>query len=543
MSIHGNQYILPLFNPYQNVPIIKESDELALAFYLLTKEMKQNEKIVSFSRLLWPFLCIQGVIGTHIILDGLNIFSKQGKLSNPPRQPLIGHLLRNIDNRTQIEQLNNILEVLTYQDKEAKEIGEGEDSEYQNLHIEALVNPEFLQTLIKLIPLIEYLPISEYLPLDTSLSTEEALKVAQKYRDIVDYMKGNARRWETQIELIGKEIDKWLIDLNVQSKDIDLRYSSQITKTSQVIDSNQIKEQLALERDKIDQWKVGEKKKIIENISVLFKTLERELEEIVKKNKFFTREDLIKSRVFEDLIKPFEEHFKYLLDEGQHFLDSVNSLTKKYMELKEKIPQIDQEAKNKLEALTSELQIKLIDRDKNLSEFEQEKIEKLNQINTLKTQIESLYTNIKTIIQNKQANCLHEARDLVNWSLSDNQAEFFSRPIQWIYMPLYAIIVEEEGKMEERINILLPGYITDDPNNIYKDLNNEMRNLKLLIVEKVEDDMALRSNFEFSCENKNLLIDKNLIKKIQQGISILRTRSVINLEIENKIRENFNLLT
>jgi len=106
MSIHGNQYILPLFYNHSSLPPIKDYDELALSFYLLTKNLKQNEKILSFSRLLWPFLCVQGVISSHIILDGLNIFSKKGKLSNPPRQPLIGHVLRNIENRTKTEFIN-----------------------------------------------------------------------------------------------------------------------------------------------------------------------------------------------------------------------------------------------------------------------------------------------------------------------------------------------------------------------------------------------------------------------------------------------------
>ncbi|MHA1192803.1 MAG: hypothetical protein ACTSP9_10970 [Promethearchaeota archaeon] len=93
MSIHGSQYLLTLFNAPPNIPPINENDELALAFYLLTKDKKHSEKITSFSRLLWPFLCIQGVISTHIILDGLMLFSRKGKLSNPPRQPLIGHLI------------------------------------------------------------------------------------------------------------------------------------------------------------------------------------------------------------------------------------------------------------------------------------------------------------------------------------------------------------------------------------------------------------------------------------------------------------------
>ena len=314
MSIHGNQQILPLFTTRQNLPPIKEYDELTLAFYLLTKNCKHEERVISFSRLLWPFLCVQGAIGTHIILDGLEVFSKKGKLSNPPRQPVIGHLLRNVEGLTKSEQLNKIIEVLSYIDKEAEEFGLGEDSKFQKLKINALVNPEFLQTLAKLLPLVEFKPISDYMPLETNFTTEQALDVAEKYRNSIDYMKGNAFRWDTQIELIGKEVDKWLIDLNVQLKDINTRYSSQINKTSQIIDSNQMKDQIALESDKSDQWKVNEKRRVIENISVLFKTAERELEDIIKKNKFYTQSEILKGRVFNDLTEPFEHHFKYLIN-------------------------------------------------------------------------------------------------------------------------------------------------------------------------------------------------------------------------------------
>ena len=101
MSVHGNQYLLPFFmDKNTKRSIIQGNDELALAFYLLTKELGINEKILSFSRLLWPILSIQGIIGTHVMLDGLSIFRKSDKFSNPPRQPLVGHILRNIEKRT-----------------------------------------------------------------------------------------------------------------------------------------------------------------------------------------------------------------------------------------------------------------------------------------------------------------------------------------------------------------------------------------------------------------------------------------------------------
>ncbi len=542
MSIHGNQQILPLFTTRQNIPPINEFDELALAFYLLTKNLKHNERVISFSRLLWPFLCVQGAIGTHIVLDGLEVFSKKGKLSNPPRQPVIGHLLRNVENLMKPEQLNRIIEVLSYIDKEAEEIGLGEDSKFQKLKINALINPEFLQTLAKLLPLIEFKPISRYMPLETNFTTEQALDVAEKYRKTINYMKGNALRWDTQIELIGKEANKWLIDLNVQLKDITLRYSSQMNKTSQIIDSNQMEDQIALEGDKRDQWKVNEKRKVIENISVLFKTAERHLEDIIKKNKFYTQSEILKGRVFNDLTEPFENHFKYLINEGNNFVSMVTSLTQKYMELKERAFQIDVEAKKKLEEFGSLLDLKLKDRDKDLTAFENEKQEKISKIESKRIKLEELYSQIKNIIHTSNGNCLQEAKDLLSWSLNDNQSELFSRPIQWIYMPLYVMFIENKDTMEEKMELILPGIVTNDPNNIYREISDTMVNFKETFKERIEEDMALRSNFEFSSENKNLIDDKSLAKKIQQGISILRTHAIINDEIEKSIRSNLNLI-
>ena len=346
-----------------------------------------------------------------------------------------------------------------------------------------------------------------------------------------------------QIELIDKEVNKWLIDLNVQLKDINLRYSSQITKTSSSIDTFQVDEKTKLEQDKIDQWSVNEKKKIIENMATLFKTFERHLEEMIKKNKFFTSGDSLKSRVFKDIVPHFENQFLYLKDEGKKFLESLEGLHQKFKELKERGAQTDIEAEQKLVKIKDSLQIKLKDRDKQLTEFESEKEVKISELNNLKTQIEDLITNIKKTIQEKQNSCLQEAQKLIGWSLQDDQSDLFSRPIQWIYIPLYAIFIEDEDNMEEYMNILFPGYITNDPNAIYQNIDDAFISLKNIMNEKVETDMATRSNFEFSCERKNLINDPNLKKRIQLGISKLREKMLLNETMERILREKLNLLT
>ncbi len=543
MSVHGNQNLLPFFiNKITKRSIIQGNDELTLSFYLLTKDIGNNEKIVSFSRLLWPILSIQGVLSTHIMLDGIGIFSKSDKFSNPPRQPLIGHILRNIENRTTVEELTKLLEILTYRDMEAEEIGEGEESEYHSLKINGLINPEFLQTLISIIPLTEYKPIIDYTVLDHSITTEMALNISENYREIVNTMKGNAYRWKSQTELIEKEVGKWLIDLNVQLKDLETRYSSQINKASSTIDPTQIDYQMKLEQDKIDQWSVEEKKKLIESISTLFKTAERSLEEVIKRNKFFVSGDSLKSRVFEDIIPQFQNHFNYLKSEGEKYLESLESLNQRFNEQKEKAIQIDNDANTKIQQLKESLNLKLKDRDKLLTEFQSEKQEKISDLVILKEKIEEMFNKIKEIIDYKHRVCQQEAQELVKWSLNDNQSEMFSRPIQWIYMPIYTMFIENEDTMDENMNILFPGYITNNPDNIYEFLSDAVLNLKNVLNEKVEENMAVRSNFEFSSENKNLMKDSSLQKRIQLGLSKLKEKSLINENIERKIRENLNLL-
>ena len=153
-----------------------------------------------------------------------------------------------------------------------------------------------------------------------------------------------------------------------------------------------------------------------------------------------------------------------------------------------------------------------------------------------------MYKKIKEIIENKQTICSQEAQELIKWSLNDNQSELFSRPIQWIYMPIYTMFVENEATMDEKMNIVFPGYITNNPDKIYEFISDAVLNLKNELSEIVEDNMAIRSNFEFSSESKNLMKDTNLKKRIQSGLSKLKEKTLINENIENKIRENLNLI-
>jgi hypothetical protein len=354
-------------------------------------------------------------------------------------------------------------------------------------------------------------------------------------------MKGNSYRWRTQIDLIGKIIEKKLIDLNVQLADIKTRYSSQIKKAARSIDNTQVEQQKDVESDKIENWKVEEKKKVIENMCTLFLTCERSLEEMMKRNKFYTRSDTLKTKVFEDVIPTINNHFQYLKEQGEHFLQSLEELYIKFEELKKRSTKIDFEASQSLKKHEADLHIQLQDRNNQLSTFEEQKDNETSKLEEYRKHMEGLYDRIKEVIQNKSVLCLQEAENLKRWCLDDQEAELFSRPIQWVYMPVYAMFLEDEDMMEERMNIVFPGYV-GEVDGLYDNISDAFIDLKKNVLELVEDDMVIRSNFEFSCENKNLIKDPNLKKKLQMGLSILRNQNLIDVANENKLRENLKLI-
>ncbi|TXT67496.1 MAG: hypothetical protein BAJALOKI1v1_80029 [Promethearchaeota archaeon] len=516
------------------------NDEMALAYHLLTNKLEANQKLLSFARLVWPFLAVQGVskpVSTHIILDGMQILSKKGKITNPPRKPLIGHILRNADNRDAVNQLERIITVLKYEDKEAEKLSEGENSEYQEFQIKSLINPEFLDSLKQLIPYLKYKSIKNYGQLDTRLSTEHALDLSEEYRNLIEKLRGNALRWKEERELIGNELEKMLKNINLQVKDVSLRYDNELSKIQNSIDDTQVREKIDAKKDELTQLQMKEKKNLLDNIAVLFKNLNDTLEEILKKNKFFSSEDLLKRKAFEDIIPSVKDQVSFLRTQGNDFVDSLDTIEERIFEINTKAEEIDKKAGKDLEIFREQESGKLSERDQQSANLKQEKAEEIGKLEQEKKTIESLFSEIKEIIKTKEQECLDQAQELIEWSLKDEEIQAIRMPIQWIYMPFYAIFYEDEDMMEENMHILLPGYITKSSENIYEELSSSFLEIGKEVSEKIEDDMALRSNFEFSIENNSYLKDEKFKEQIQRGLTLLKNQNIISDNIVNQINQ------
>ncbi len=549
MSLHGQQNILPMFylKEYASKPI-SLNEELSLSFYLLTHDLKENEKIKSFARLLVPMVFIQGLISTHIVLEGLSIASFNDKITNPPRQGVVGHILRNVENRTQVELLEKIIAVITYKDEEAKQLSsikeEEEEAEFKTVTIKSLLNPGLLEGLKKILPKLKYVPIRDYTVLDSSLITELALDLAEYYRNTIKLLKGNAMRWQNLIKLIDKEIDKWLLDLKVKKKDIKGRYDSEIGKMSKVIDSSIVNERIKEEKDKIDLWVQIQKKKLIEAISQQFMTVDRKILELGGKNKFFTNYDALKAFRLEEVISKCRNHIGGMNEKIQSLSDLVRNISTQVDDYVKRSEEINQKAIQRLEDLKQNLGEQLSKKDEMISMYQKEKEFESGELKNLKNNIKNKSQEIKDIISKKIEDCLREAKILENWNIKDSEAGNLSMPVIWVFFPLYMSLIE--GEFEEKIKILLPGFINRNALNtesLKEELDPSYSTYLQNLMMKIEEDMKVRSNFEFSGEKNNLLEDPNIKKQIQNGISSLQSSAIISDVLAKRIEEKLNFIS
>lgn len=549
MSFHGQQNILPMFylKEYASKPI-SLNEELALSFYLLTHDLKETEKIKSFARLLIPMVFIQGLISTHIVLEGLSIASFNDKITNPPRQGVVGHILRNIDNRTQVELLEKIIAVITYKDEEAKQLSsikeEEEEAEFKTVTIKFLLNPGLLEGLKKILPKLKYVPIRDYTVLDSSLITELALNLAEYYRNTIKLLKGNAMRWQNLIKLIDKETDKWLLDLKVKKKDIKERYDSEIGKMSKVINSSIINERIKEEKDKIDLWVQIQKKKLIEAISQQFMTVDRKILELGGKNKFFTNYDALKAFRLEEVISKCRNHIGGMNEKIQSLFALVRNITTQVDGYVKRSEEINQKATQRLEDLKQNLGEQLSKKDEMILKYQMEKEFESGELKNLKNNIKNKSQEIKDLISKKSEDCLREAKVLENWNIKDNEAGNLSMPVIWVFFPLYMSLIE--GEFEEKIKLLLPGFINRNALNtesLKEELDPSYSAYFQNLMMKIEEDMKVRSNFEFSGEKNNLLEDPNIKKQIQNGISSLQSSAIISDVLAKEMEEKLNFIS
>ncbi|MHA1821986.1 MAG: hypothetical protein ACTSU2_02235 [Promethearchaeota archaeon] len=535
MSIHGIQKIMPyLLDP--SLEMISTPGDLAIGLINCLEKYKEGEKLKIFSRIAWPLIFTQGDPSSHIVFDDVGISKMKINITNAPRLGAIGHVLRNIDQSSYSELLQRIKKIILYTEegKQYKsEEKEEELEEYKEISIKGLMNPKLIAALEKLITKVFEESISNYALLESQYSLENALEWAEQYRNYIELLKGNAIRWENAATLIKKHFDEWLIELNVKIKDAKMRYKSTISKEESSITEEQVKEMLDAEKDKLDQWNLIEKKKVLEKIGGAFLPIDQFIEDIHNKNTHFTNTDNYKRGDVKKALFFAKKHIEFLEKSVETYKQKINALKSAFEKYRNNINEIDAETEKRYKEKELELKTKLSQRNSRIQTINEASLQYIKNLEEAKEMLEQQLNELIEIIKKKAESCRQDKHNLESWGLKDNISNL-SMPVIRIFMSAFVALYEDEEE-EERLVVCLP--CTIDKNLEIKSINESFRDFEETIEKTLDEDMKIRSNFEFAMDKSNLLTSSEFYKKLDQGFKLLKNAKYLNDEIEQKYKK------
>ncbi len=534
MSIHGNQKFLPFMKSSAG-PLIDSPGDYVIGFKMLLDQKNANESFASFSRLAWPLIIVSGDPSSHIIFDDVGICNLSLKINNPPRQAIIGHILRNIENRSHDEILALIRDIILYTERGRKfklgEIKEEETEEYKDIFIEGLMSPSLIDGFANIITFMRIESISNYTLLESQYSVEKALEFSELFRYYIKETNGNKIRWNDFKNLLAKPLSDWQTELRVQAKDEESRFKSAIAKEMNSITSDSVDNSLKQLRNHLDIVSLQEKKAILEKVGGFFFPLNELFVNGSQGLKMFLDTDYFRKQPVDRAIHSASKHLD-VLDNVKHDIGvKIEVLRQKIKEKAEEIEKIDSRISQEYKDKEFELKKNLSERNARVKRLNEEKDIRIKELDELNVKLNEELKEIQLIITKKMEACEKDKHMILRWGLADRVSNM-TTTVERIFMPVYAGLLKNK-RGDERIVFAFPGII--DSSLKVSPLSEGFTDLNTKLAQVVEDDMKIRSNFEFTIEKMNLLKLDGIEKLMQEGFSSLKIKGLTNDRIEQNI--------
>ncbi|MHA1775827.1 MAG: coiled-coil domain-containing protein [Promethearchaeota archaeon] len=502
------------------------NETLAINFITILNRLNlEKEHIVKISEILWPIMFIQSEPNAKLVIDNVGVLFFENKIPNAPRSAQVGHILRNKD-LEYLERLKKAKSIIKFQ--ETIEISEQQtdvsDNEYLIKKIPGLFPPEILNGLGKMMKYVKPVDLSKIEQLESQYSFDDALDYAQEWIELLNFIRGTKHRWKTLIDLVTEPIEKWKLDLKVQLKDVDDFYKKKIKNLDQIDDAS-IKAKMDEARNNIDQWILQEQKSIIERIGKLFIRIDLLFEDANKHNSEFLQLDTLKTRKIGDVVVDAFQNVAFLreiLDKSNNELDLISN---KINHIREELEKTNLSAEEKVALLAQELQMKKEEQEQKIQNLKQEHSEKIRIIQKNLDELSTLEQEILSIIDEKMKECMQTENEIRKWQINDEITNI-RNPTSKFYIPIGIALIEDDD-FEERFEIILPSII--GPNLSRKPFSDAFFQFEKDISEILDDDMKLRSNFEFTLEKS---VDYR--KNIEVGIKNLFDKELINIKMKQK---------
>ncbi|TFG21200.1 MAG: hypothetical protein EU530_01020 [Promethearchaeota archaeon] len=541
MSIHGNQKFLP-FMKSNTGPLIDSPGDYVIGFKMLLDQIQSGESFVSFSRLAWPLIVVAGDSSSHIVFDDVGICNLNVKINNPPRQAIIGHILRNIENRTHDEILDLIQDIILYTERGCNfklgEIKEEATEEYKDIFIEGMMNPSLIDGLAKIISSLRIESLGNYALLESQYSVEKALDFSELFRHYIKETNGDKIRWNDLRSLLEKPFNDWQTELRVQTKDEELRFKSEIAKEMNSITAESVENSLKQLHNHLDIVSLQEKKSILEKVGGFFFPINELFMNGSQGLKMFLDTDYFKKQPVDRAILNATKQLD-ILEKVQHEIGvKVQVLRQKIEEKSSEIEKIDKRIQNEYKDKEFELKKNLSERNARVKRLTEEKDVRIKELENLNTKLTEDLKEIQAIILKKMEACDKDKHTILKWGLEDRISNI-STPVIRIFMPVFAGLLKNK-RGNERIVFAFPGLV--DSNLAVTPLSEGFVDLNKKLAKVIDDDMKTRSNFEFTIEKMNLFKLEGIDTLMRDGFASLKIKGLANDRLEQKYMEELKKL-
>ena len=177
-----------------------------------------------------------------------------------------------------------------------------------------------------------------------------------------------------------------------------------------------------------------------------------------------------------------------------------------------------------------ELKKNLSERNARVQRLRDDKDIRIKELAELNEKLEAKLKEIEVIILKKVDACEKDKHLILKWGLADRISNI-STPVLRIFMPVFAGLLKDR-RGNERIVFAFPGIVDNNLN--VSPLSDGFKELQPELSKIVEDDMKIRSNFEFTIEKMNLLKNDEIEKLLKEGFSSLKIKGLGNDRIESK---------
>ncbi len=515
-------------------PLIDSPGDYVIGFKMLLDQIQSGESFTSFSRLAWPLIVVTGDPSSHILFDDVGICNLSLKINNPPRQAIIGHILRNIENRTHDEILDLIRDIILYTEKGCNfklgEIKEEATEEFKDIFIEGMMNPNLIDGFAKIISFMRIESLADYSLLESQYSVEKALDFSELFRYYIKETNGDKIRWNDLRSLLEKPFNEWQTELRVQSKDEELRFKSGIAKEKNSITTESVENSLKQLRNHLDIVSLQEKKSILEKVGGFFFPLNELFMNSSQGLKMFLDTDYFKKQPVDRAIHNATKQLDILVKTQHEIGVKVEVLRQKIQEKSVDIEKIDKRIHNEYKDKEFELKKNLSERNARIKRLTEEKDIRVKELQELQVKLTQDLKEIQTIIVKKMEACDKDKHQILKWGLADRISNI-STPVIRLFMPVYAGLLKNK-RGNERIVFAFPGFV--DSNLNVTPLSEGFVELDKKLATVIEDDMKTRSNFEFTIEKRNLFKIEGFEKLMQDGFASLKIKGLANDRLEQK---------